>query len=389
MKPVDETGHELDAIFAVETVEGGVALVLESRGGAEGGPRPPRNADYIPALELLLRRLGAAGAVLSAIEVDSRVTRSWAPADRRLHPAGYPLPLRLADVTDARDLRIQIGRQSTLLGRTGDKPGGNSTKRLRLTLTWAEGEARSPAELEDVLAERQQRLAADPKGGLRYAPLGAYLRSLTTSEVRLRLSEIETLIGGALPRDAWTPQFWANASDYHTSRRGQWLNAGFFAFFERRTETVLFERTTAPATETPTADPDELRTRAARAKTRMKNRRGTSPPQGSSSPSRMVTSVTRHVRDPEVIAWVIVEAKGACEICGEAAPFIGGDGEPFLEVHHVRPLGEGGPDQVDNAVASCPNCHRRLHYGADREALREGLIGRITRLRNYPPLPGG
>lgn len=389
MKPVDETGQELDAIFTVETVEGGVALVLESRGGAEGGPQPPRNADYLPALELLLHRLGAARAVLASIEVDSRVTRSWAPQDRRLRPAGYPLPLSLADVTDVRDLRIQIGRQSTLLGRVGDKPGGNSTKRLRLTLTWAGGVPRSAAELEDLLAGRQQRRAADTEDTSRYAPLGAYLRSVTASEVRLRLSEIEAMIGGALPQDAWTPQFWANASGYHTSRRGQWLNAGFSAFFERRTEMVLFRRVAAPATEAPTADPDELRTRARRAKARMETRRGSAPPRGSSSPARAETSVARYIRDPEVVAWVLVAAKGSCEVCGEAAPFLSVDGEPFLEVHHMRPLGEGGPDQTDNAVAACPNCHRRLHYGAHRNALRETLIGRITRLRDYPATSGG
>jgi 5-methylcytosine-specific restriction protein A len=32
-------------------------------------------------------------------------------------------------------------------------------------------------------------------------------------------------------------------------------------------------------------------------------------------------------------------------------------------VHHRIPLAKGGEDSVDNAVAVCPNCHRKGHYG--------------------------
>ncbi|MFC1652495.1 HNH endonuclease [Planctomycetota bacterium] len=39
----------------------------------------------------------------------------------------------------------------------------------------------------------------------------------------------------------------------------------------------------------------------------------------------------------------------------------------FLEVHHLFRLADDGPDIPDNVAAICPNCHRELHYGADRD----------------------
>lgn len=53
-------------------------------------------------------------------------------------------------------------------------------------------------------------------------------------------------------------------------------------------------------------------------------------------------------------------AAGRCQLCDELAPFKS-NGVPFLEVHHVEWLAEGGPDSVDNVVALCPNCHRKMH----------------------------
>ncbi|MCP6330186.1 HNH endonuclease, partial [Klebsiella pneumoniae] len=66
---------------------------------------------------------------------------------------------------------------------------------------------------------------------------------------------------------------------------------------------------------------------------------------------RVEATSRRFIRDPNVIAWVTVNAGGVCEACDSPAPFKREDGEPYLEVHHVRPLAEGGPDSADNAVA--------------------------------------
>lgn len=138
----------------------------------------------------------------------------------------------------------------------------------------------------------------------------------------------------------------------------------------------------APA-EKPTADPKELSERVARALKRTHSRKPQAP-EGQHKVPRSSATVERYVRDPEVIAWVLREAVGNCENCGRAAPFKRSNGEPFLEVHHVRPLGEGGPDTTDNAVACCPNCHKRLHFDKEKGGLRLKLISSVKRLKDFP-----
>jgi 5-methylcytosine-specific restriction endonuclease McrA len=69
-------------------------------------------------------------------------------------------------------------------------------------------------------------------------------------------------------------------------------------------------------------------------------------------------------RNPDVVAEVLFRAKGICQNCNKPAPFKRrSDGTPYLEVHHVVPLSNGGEDKIENAVALCPNCHRERHHG--------------------------
>ncbi|MBO6776271.1 MAG: HNH endonuclease, partial [Marinibacterium sp.] len=142
-------------------------------------------------------------------------------------------------------------------------------------------------------------------------------------------------------------------------------------------------------TETPTSDEEELRKRvaSARRKARRASTEGKTPPEGQEDVKRASSSSERFVRDPNVIALVLEQAAGSCEACGNKAPFQRDDGEPYLEVHHVRPLAEGGPDTVDNAVACCPNCHRHLHHGSGRETLRRSILERLDRLKDWPLRP--
>lgn len=46
----------------------------------------------------------------------------------------------------------------------------------------------------------------------------------------------------------------------------------------------------------------------------------------------------------------------------------------YLEVHHVIPLSCDGLDDEWNALAICPDDHRRAHFGADRKELRDKMI---------------
>lgn len=88
-------------------------------------------------------------------------------------------------------------------------------------------------------------------------------------------------------------------------------------------------------------------------------------------PKRKSRTVSDFIRNPYVVAAAILRANGRCEMpeCRREL-FNRDDGTPFLEVHHVTPLAEGGDDTLINAAALCPACHRELHYGAERKALR-------------------
>jgi 5-methylcytosine-specific restriction protein A len=83
-------------------------------------------------------------------------------------------------------------------------------------------------------------------------------------------------------------------------------------------------------------------------------------------------------RSKAVKEYALREADGVCQGCGEEAPFIGEDGEPFLEVHHLHRRSDGGPDDPDNVVALCPNCHRRVHHGKDGDEFNQKLIEKTT-----------
>lgn len=81
-------------------------------------------------------------------------------------------------------------------------------------------------------------------------------------------------------------------------------------------------------------------------------------------PTKTVVCQTVFNRNPYVVAEVLERANGICEKCKNSAPFKKDiDNKPYLEVHHIIPLSEGGDDIVENAIALCPNCHRHTHYG--------------------------
>ena len=87
-------------------------------------------------------------------------------------------------------------------------------------------------------------------------------------------------------------------------------------------------------------------------------------PKGNPDPLQREIRSLQYVRDPKVVAYVLRKSKGKCFDCKEQGPFISrATGLPYLEVHHTQMLKEGGADTIENAVALCPNCHRKRHYG--------------------------
>lgn len=106
-------------------------------------------------------------------------------------------------------------------------------------------------------------------------------------------------------------------------------------------------------------------------------------PIGQRRPKKNSIAVVQYARDPEVKAWVLDYADGVCELCGRDAPFRDDRSELHLEVHHVKALGDGGPDTIDNAVAVCPNCHRACHLGRNKKNLAGKLLRQVARLIKY------
>lgn len=96
-------------------------------------------------------------------------------------------------------------------------------------------------------------------------------------------------------------------------------------------------------------------------------------------PATRTRKTTEFVRNPYVVAAAILRSGGTCEMpkCGHTL-FYRDDGSPFLEVHHITPLAEGGDDTLRNAAALCPMCHREAHHGAKRVKRRAVLDAHIA-----------
>ena len=65
---------------------------------------------------------------------------------------------------------------------------------------------------------------------------------------------------------------------------------------------------------------------------------------------------------------VIARAQGQCENdqCSGMPPDVKNDGTPIFQVDHILQLSEGGPDQPDNMIALCPNCHSAKTLGKNK-----------------------
>lgn len=90
---------------------------------------------------------------------------------------------------------------------------------------------------------------------------------------------------------------------------------------------------------------------------------------------RKVESI-QYERDPYVALFTKKRAKGICDLCAKEAPFTDKHGQPYLESHHIIWLSRNGEDSIENTVALCPNCHRKMHL-LDLEDDKATLLARI------------
>jgi 5-methylcytosine-specific restriction enzyme A len=91
-------------------------------------------------------------------------------------------------------------------------------------------------------------------------------------------------------------------------------------------------------------------------------------------------STTTYVRSEAIRRYALARANGVCELCDNPAPFMTSKGKPYLEVHHVSRIADGGPDHPDKVAALCPNCHRKAHFGHERDLLLAELKKRLVGL---------
>lgn len=82
-------------------------------------------------------------------------------------------------------------------------------------------------------------------------------------------------------------------------------------------------------------------------------------------------------RSASVKLYALERASGVCESCEKPAPFYTSSGKPFLEVHHITRLTDGGPDRPDRVAAICPNCHRAAHHSEGKGELNRNLLDRV------------
>ncbi|WP_427137339.1 HNH endonuclease [Psychrobacillus psychrodurans] len=75
-----------------------------------------------------------------------------------------------------------------------------------------------------------------------------------------------------------------------------------------------------------------------------------------------VNQTTAYSRSVYIREFARRVSNGVCQLCDMDAPFHDTHGQPFLEVHHIHYLSKGGSDSIDNVIALCPNCHRKIHH---------------------------
>ena len=97
-------------------------------------------------------------------------------------------------------------------------------------------------------------------------------------------------------------------------------------------------------------------------------------------PESIVSSSSSQKRSDIIKTYALSRANGKCESCYNDAPFLKRNGQPYLEVHHIVELSNGGSDSPENVAAICPNCHARVTHGLDAEEFNNELKDKITKL---------
>lgn len=101
------------------------------------------------------------------------------------------------------------------------------------------------------------------------------------------------------------------------------------------------------------------------------------------NPGPRATVVSQHPRNPWVVELAKRASGGICQLCESPAPFLNKAKEAYLEAHHIEWLSRGGSDSIDNVVALCPNCHRKMHVldkASDKRKLKKKALNALSNL---------
>ena len=99
--------------------------------------------------------------------------------------------------------------------------------------------------------------------------------------------------------------------------------------------------------------------------------------EGFSGKTASQRQVVIRYRSAAVKIYALKRAGGICESCKLPAPFNTKGNIPFLEVHHIRRLSDGGPDHPAFVIALCPNCHRKAHYYENKKEFNDQLLKEV------------
>lgn len=177
------------------------------------------------------------------------------------------------------------------------------------------------------------------------------LAELVARELGLKQKPLDT---SKQERWLWTLVYWADERDAITGHTAFVLRPEVVAalselFPEIETEQQYERHLAAANRDAEGLSNDMLNERLARAQ---------------KIPGKIQVVSTKYERNPDVIVAVLRRANGICEHGGKEAPFLrASDNTPYLETPHRTPLSLGGYDSIENAIALCPNCHRKQHHG--------------------------
>lgn len=78
-------------------------------------------------------------------------------------------------------------------------------------------------------------------------------------------------------------------------------------------------------------------------------------------------------RNRKLVGKAKKDADYRCQRCDNESGWLTSEGKPYVEVHHIIPLGENGFDDLRNMIVLCVNCHKMLHHASNRHMLSADL----------------